>query len=283
MERTKANAASNEAEDIEAILQGIKARSGCGLKLMETFTQRFPGNTILDARGRKGSRSTHYDFEILVDNGHTEPKWYHVEHKGSKHYKPIDPEDRPWKAGVQFHNGGCEKYSIAKDYATLWYTHHIGSGTLKAAYNIQAPIPTFEEWFNKDCRTQDDPKTAFGLELKQAVRASGKSSLLEKRGVVVDALPFTEENKLTLKQEVLPIVQEVLGQKDFWLTIHGSLTGDFHAAWYPKLTVKSIQDVTIVKKKDVFLNFQCDNGFQFQAILRWGKGAGFSCLRIDLR
>jgi hypothetical protein len=35
--------------------------------------------------------------------------------------------------------------------------------------------------------------------------------------------------------------------------------------------------------KDVNFVFECDDGFKFGGILRWGKGAGFSNLRIDLK
>jgi hypothetical protein len=108
--------------------------------------------------------------------------------------------------------------------------------------------------------------------------------LLKERAPVIDAMDITEEVKQTLINEVLPIANSVLETKEYWLTIHGILnSGDFHFAWNPKFVIDSIDEVTVLKKKDLWFEFKCSNNFCFKGILRWGKGAGFSCLRIDLR
>lgn len=281
--RTKQAAAANETEDIAAIILAIKTRSPTGLKLIESFKTAF-GYDIVDARERTGgSRSTHYDFEVLLQTP-TIRVWRRIEHKGSAHYKPISPADKPWTAGVQFHNGGCEKYSLAKKYARAWYEMYVGSGVIKSKFGIEAPIPSFDEWFEKDCRTQGPPKTAFGIEQKAKVRAQRgeRGSLLDEREPFLAALEFTEEDKTTLKAQVLPIISEAFEQKDYWLTIHGDVKGEFYAAWYPKLRVTTINEVVITKKKDVELEFRC-NDFVFHGILRWGMGAGLSNIRIDLK
>jgi hypothetical protein len=76
----------------------------------------------------------------------------------------------------------------------------------------------------------------------------------------------------------------VLEEKDYWLTVRGSLkSGNFNLAWNPKFTIGAINTVVITKKKDIIFDFDCNDGFKFKGILRWGKGAGFSCLRIDLK
>jgi hypothetical protein len=284
--RTKATAASHEAVDISALITGIRDRNACGLRVISAFAERFPTCSILDARPRSGSpRETHYDFEVLVHLETGAEEWKRVEHKGSTKYTPIKPTDTPWQAGVQFHNGGCEKYSLAKQYARVWYDHHIASGSLTSGFGIVATAPTFDEWFARDCKAQADPGTAFGKELKTKVRAArgAKASLLAERAPVLAALAIGEAELETLKAEVLPIANEVLLQKDYWLAIHGSVTGDFHAAWYPPFTIGAIREVRIEKRKDIHLQFECEGGFTFRGILRWGKGAGFSCLRLDLK
>jgi hypothetical protein len=288
--RTKATAAVHELADISAVILGLQTMNPCGVVLARAFSGKFPGLELCGARARSGtSRGTHYDFEVCVravgsatDAAGT---WKRVEHKGSKTYKPIRADDAPWKAGVQFHNGGCEKYSIAKDYAKRWYEIYIESGALKEAFDIQAETPSFDDWFNKDCKVQSDPKTAFGLELKRTVRErrGAKASLLKERAAVVDALPFDDAVLDTLKAEVLPIANEALEQKDYWLTIHGDLAGEFHCAWYPNFMISTIQEIRVTKKKDIMFEFRCSGDFVFHGILRWGKGAGFSCLRIDLK
>ena len=123
-----------------------------------------------------------------------------------------------------------------------------------------------------------------GKELKEKVRAArGGASLLEERAAILAGLEITDAVKATLIQEVLPIANHALEQKDYWLTIHGSVTGTFYCAWYPKFTISVIQDVIVTKGLDIKFEFRCADDFKFNGILRWGKGAGFTCLRIDLK
>lgn len=280
MSRSKDTAAANEDLDIKAIITAINTKTPTGLKIIDSFKQKF-GIDIEGARERQGaSRSTHYDFEIKVN-----AEWKRVEHKGCQIYRPIGETEAPWKAGVQFHNGGCEKYSLAKKYAADWYEKFIKSNELKEEFGLTAPTPSFEHWFNKDCKVQGDPKTPFGKELKEKVRAARgpRTSLLEKRFSILSGLEITDSVKTTLSQEVLPIANHALEEKDYWLTIHGSITGNFYCAWYPKFTITAIQEVIVTKNLDMEFEFRCANDFTFKGILRWGKGAGFSCLRIDLK
>jgi hypothetical protein len=275
-ERTKGNAAANEALDIAEIIRAIHERLANGLKIMASFKEKF-NLEITDARARKGSsRGTHYDFEILV-NG----EWKHVEHKGSKKLCTIKPDEKPWAAGVQFANMGCEKWSIAKKFARIWYDMYIGSGEFKKEWNLTAPIPTFDEWFKNDCKVQGDPKTPFGIELKKNVKEKG-ASLLKKRAAVLTALESDTAEIEILKKEALQIANVVLEEKDYWMTIRGDLKGEFNVAWFPKFTIESIDDCIRLKCTDFKCKFQCANGFTFNGRLRWGKGP-FSNLRLDLK
>jgi hypothetical protein len=189
-------------------------------------------------------------------------------------------------AGVQFHNGGCDKYSIAKAYAKKHYELYISSGSLKKTFDITEATPSFEDWFKLDCCVQDDPRTPFGKQLKEKVRAARgpRSSLLKEREPVISTLDITDDVKQQLIKEVLPIANHALDQKDYWLTICGSLDDNkFNLAWNPKFTIGKINAVVVTKKKDIKFEFKCSDDFSFGGILRWGKGAGFSCLRIDLK
>ena len=283
--RTKAAAAANEAKDIAFIVNAIHGKTTMGMRFISAFHTAF-GDTLLDARPRQGSnRGTHYDFDALVRFKDGSEMWKHVEHKGAKGGAIKDGE-KPWTAGGQFHNGGCDKYTITRDYAKLHHETHIASGNLTRQWGIASPAPSFEEWWKSDCCRQDDPGTAFGKELKAAVRVvrGPKGSLLAERAPVVAALLDTEEVKAQLAKEVLPIANSVLEMKDYWLTVRGSLeAGDFALAWNPKFVIGAINEVVITKKKDVLFDFHCSDDFQFKGIMRWGKGAGFSCLRIDLK
>ena len=283
--RTKAAAAANDAIDIAFIVKAIHERTPPGMRLITAFHEAL-GDTLVDARPREGSsRGTHYDFDALVRFKDGSEQWKHVEHKGAKGGAIKDGE-KPWAAGVQFHNGGCDKYTIARDYAKLHYDTHMASGNLTRQWCLTTPVPSFEEWWKGDCCRQDDPATAFGKELKTAVRVvrGPKGSLLAERAPVVAALLDNEEVKAQLVKEVLPIANSVLEAKDYWLTVRGSLeAGDFALAWNPKFVIGAIKEVVITKKKDVLFDFHCSDDFHFKGIMRWGKGAGFSCLRIDLK
>jgi hypothetical protein len=280
MPRTRNTAAANETKDITTIIAAVNARTPAGEKIIAGFKDKF-GVEITAARERNGSsRGVHYDFEVEVDQ-----VWKKVEHKGGQAFRLPRADDVPWKAGVQFHNGGCEKYTIAKKYAITWYETYISSNSLREEFDIVSPTPSFDEWFAKDCRTQADPKTAFGKELKKAVRAKrgNRASLLDKRVAVLESLEINDSDMATLIDEVLPIANHALEQKDYWLSIHGNLDGDFHACWYPKFTIGTINSAVAKKNLDLEIKFHCDNDFNFNGILRWGKGAGFSCLRVDLK
>jgi hypothetical protein len=283
--RTKDKAGANETEDIKFIIDAIHIKNSSGMKIIDAFHKKF-GDILVDARARTGSnRGTHYDFDILVRFTDGSEKWMHVEHKGSKG-GVIKDDEKPWVAGVQFHNGGCDKYTITKDYAQIHYDKHVASEDLSRKWNLTSPIPSFTDWWKNDCCRQDDPKTPFGIELKAAVRKvrGPKGSLLPERKPVIEALPIDNEVQAQLIKEVLPIANSVLEQKDYWLTIRGSLnSGEFNLAWNPKFTIGVINTVTITKKKDINFDFHCNDDFKFKGILRWGKGAGFSCLRIDLK
>jgi hypothetical protein len=283
--RTRDTAAANEVEDIAFIVDAIHRKTSAGELFIRAFHAEF-GDTLLDARARQGSnRSTHYDFEVLVGFNDGSERWKRVEHKGAKG-GIIREGEKPWAAGVQFHNGGCDKYSITRDYAKLHYETHIASGNLAREWRISSPVPTFEEWWKGDCCQQADPATAFGKELKAAVRRvrGPKGSLLAERAPVVAALLGTEEVKAQLAKEVLPIANSVLEMKDYWLTVRGSLqTNEFTLAWNPKFVIGAINEVVITKRRDILFEFHCTDNFHFKGIMRGGKGAGFSCLRIDLK
>jgi len=287
--RNRNNAGANETEDIQTIVHALHTKTSAGLKLMTSFKEKF-GLELLDARERAGNRGVHYDFQILVKTKvynirekawHFQEVWKNVEHKGSQSTCPIPPEQTPWAAGVQFHNGGCDKYTIGRLYARCWYDTLISSGKLKSTWNLTSSIPTFEEWFHKDAKRQDDPSTEFGMELKKKVRESGQN-LGDMRKEVHEVFKPTDADLALFKEEVLTILNKCLNEKEYWLTIHGNILTEFHCAWYPQFLLTELTSVTMRKEKDIWFDFVCPES-KFSCILRWGKGAGFSNLRIDAR
>ena len=289
--RTRENAKSNEDKDIEKIISMLNdPENQHGLKMKKDFHKKF-GKTILSARrkvsaGKKGKksgdRSTHYDFQIETEDG-----FFNVEHKGSQKYAPIDTTQPPWKGGVQFYNGGMEKYRFALKYAEEWYNMYIGSGLLKMRYNLNAPIPSLKDWLKKDAKVQGNPGTEFGVELKNTYRGLNPGcSLTAERDEFVNYFieKCTTEDHEMLKEDILPIVKSSLAEKHYWLQIAGDLeSGKFHAAWSKQLVVSDIKKIEIEKRSDIWINISCTNDFNFRCILRFGKGSGFSNIRIDFR
>jgi hypothetical protein len=291
-DRTRDNNGQNEKNDISRIVNDINTSTPNGIRIKEEFTLRFPGHTILSAKNRtSGNRSTHYDFTIVAQSPDETVYELRVEHKGSISRKKGDDSDYPWKAGVQFFNGGCEKFSICKIYAKLWHMVYIESEYQKDTYGLTSPIPTFEEWYDKDCKTQANPKTDYGKELKQKIRQlyGPKASLLDDRKHInaifkSHLVSHPHEGILkTLQTEMTHIVNKVLEEKQCWLVIYGNLDGEFDIAWYDKYTINIIDIVCNITDKDIWFKFIGEDGTSFEGILRWGKGAGFSNLRLDAR
>lgn len=161
--RTKATAKENEERDVNIIINMLNNPTSVkGEEMRKAFHDKFGKNITIARRVNKsGSRVAHYDFEVLIDD----ETYLKVEHKGSAKFAPINPDLPPWKEGVQFYNGGMEKYRLSKKYATAWYNKFILSGVLKERYGLTAEISTLETWIKDDAKRQDNPKTEFGKEI----------------------------------------------------------------------------------------------------------------------
>ena len=283
--RTKANTKENEEKDITDIVNAINNDTPQGIQIKPSYYNKF-GSRIKSARssdsdGNKvGGRNIHYDLEVHDD------VWKRVEHKGKTDYTPIDVTISPWTTGVQFYNGTASKFGIGKKYADDWYTRYIESGEISNTYGILSPIPTRDEWI-KDAMRQGDPKTKFGMELKSKFREMNPGkSLINERNQFVDTIFIpTAEDLDILKKEALTEANRVLREKDLWLQIHGDINSDFYCEWTGPVEINDIKRAYTTKKgsKDVNFIFECEDNFKFGGILRWGKGAGFSNLRIDLK
>ena len=291
--RTKGNAKKNEDADVSALIALLNhAESVKGQEMRDAFKARF-GLTIIGATRHKtiqhakqkrgGGRSIHYDFVVQLADG-TERT---VEHKGDKVKHTIDLSLPPWTGGVQFYNGGMEKYRLSQKYAREWYQQLIASGILSERYGLTSPIPTEEEWIAKDAKVQSLAKTPFGKELKKVYQERDgceKGSLKTERNEFVQEFEWSEEDKQQLAEDVFPLIQSSFAEKDVWLQIAGSVeNGDFNFAWRDPIRIQKVERITIEKKKDIEFIVECDDGVVVHGILRWGYGAGFSNIRIDLK
>lgn len=279
--RTKAKARINESDDLAYINEAIQKNTPAGKKIKDTFKETF-GKELQDARKilSAGHNTTHYDMEILV-NG----TWYTVEHKGSRSYKPIDPSLPPWTQGVQFYNVNAKDYKLGNRYARDWYDRFIFSGLLSRKYDVKSQIPSFDDWCKHDGFRCGDPKTPFGAELRSKFRGDGKTGgCFDERDEMTKNFSMTEEELMTMKDEILALAKKALSQKNYWLQIQGDIQGEFYCAWKPELKMTEITSLKYVNNfTDPIINVESDLGFPMEARLRWGKGQGLSNLRIDLR
>jgi hypothetical protein len=291
VKRTKSNAKSNEDKDVSALIDLLNTpESAKGQEMRAAFEALF-GQAIIGAsrhkiatQGKKqgGGRSTHYDFVVQLADGSERT----VEHKGSCDKKPIDLSLPPWTGGVQFYNGGMEKYRLAQKYAKVWHQKFIASGVLSERYGLTSPLPSEELWIAKDAKVQGKPTTPFGKELKSVYQARDgceKKSLTAERDEFVGGFEWSEEDVTHLAEDVFPLIQSSFAEKDVWLQIAGSVeSGDFYFAWREPLRIQAVERITIEKNKDIEFDVEC-GGLVVHGILRWGYGAGFSNLRIDLK
>jgi hypothetical protein len=98
-----------------------------------------------------------------------------------------------------------------------------------------------------------------------------------------NAFDMTDEDKYTLIEEVQNIYNDIMNQKDVWLQTTGTIDGPFSFKWFDKIEPKKIVDVELVKKKDIEFIFKLEDNSSFTGIMRWGKGCGFSCFRVDFK
>jgi hypothetical protein len=282
MKSRKEELGQTEMVVIKDIVKHITEKTDVGKRLLKEFYDNF-GITVTDARqtGGAGSRKIHYDFELYCPEKN---EWLKIEHKGSYKNTPIDTSF-PWVTGVQFYNGPGNQYLICYKYAKAWYNKYISSNRLKNRFNLQSEIPEYYDWLKKDAWKQGDPGTEFGKELKKVFRQEygPRSSLLSEREDLVRDFDFTEKDINDLKYDAAKIANKVLSQKDYWLQLHGDVNDEFHSKWTKGFTLSDIKDIKVHKKKDITFDFLCENNFKFNGILRWGKGAGFSNIRLDLK
>jgi len=285
---SRENNGYNESMNIKNLINHLNKLTILGAKIVDRL------KTILHidfkyAIIRKGcNRKTHYDF-IIIDINNIEHK---VEHKGSYLYKEIKVQDKPWFNGVQFGNISCHKFEISEIYARLWYDEYIFSNYLSNEYDIKESIPTFNTWYKMDCCTQGNPRTLFGKRLKEIYRNKhGKTSLLHLRKKINNKfIEKTKQDSSLLERfgkEIYDISKKCLDEKDIWIQINGNIdytnytldTVCFQV--YGKQTFSFINNIICTQKSD--LDFSFNSELNFNAKLRWGKGCGFSNLRVDFK
>ena len=261
-----------------------------GKELIETFYIKF-GKNIKNVE-HLGNNKDHYDMLFTLDNGTV----MSCEEKGNSNSTKISENDSsPWAQSIQRANIPGNQITQCKVLARLWYEKVICKNIIREDLGMTSEIPDYETWI-KDAFRAGDPKTEYVKELKEKYRnkygakcsMNGKNnSPYDYRQDVVPFLEFTEEDKITLINEVQHKLDYVMSEKDCWLQTVGTIP-NLKYKWFnhigsPKI-IKVEKKIGTLDTQFVFTT-QDDNGVlkTFDTIIRFGKGTGYTNIRMDIR
>jgi hypothetical protein len=271
----------NEAARINFIIKNINDRTVFGDKLRTSYTEKFE-KEILEAVNHGGDLKSHYDFIIKHTDG-TEIK---CEEKGSENKKLMNKS--PWENSVQVFNGSGKKFSVARKWAEEWYNKVTTLPEIIETYST-GPPPSIEEWLKKDAFVCGDPKTEYSKKLKKEYRALypkcsmngfGKSPY-DYRKLVNPSFSFDQTDKETLIKETQEILDAIFPEKGCWLQTSGN-DETMKFKWWGEIDAPKIKGVKMKYSTDLDFIYECDT-LTLQAKLRFGKGCGFSNVRLDIK
>ena len=287
----KSGNGSDESDRLKRLAEEINNNTDFGIEFKDDYN-KFYGKSIKNI-DIIGGRKKHYDFIIH----HTDGTIYKCEEKGSKDIYDLNKSKTPWKKAVQRLNGNLKDFNIPYIYAKIWYNTIVCSDKINEMIGNTLPPPPFEEWWFNDCCPQGDPKTKWGIDNKKNVKNKWKDgdkeiSLNKKNGVPIDGREliidelmskFTYEIKGFLIDQLQEKINEIMNEKDIWITTCGTFPNIKYRFWN-HIEPEIIKDIKI-KYTGADIIFECivDNGNNFECYLRWGKGCGFSNLRFDIR
>lgn len=298
--KTRDTAKKDEEIRLKLICKNVNNNTVIGIKIKEDYKKQFNKEIKkLDVTG--GKRNDHYDILII----HTDGTKKKCEEKGTKTYHSNinQMEKKPWEYSVQVFNGIGNHYKIGIMYSKIWYNNNIYPGKVKEEYNIKAPIPSYKEWSKNDAFACGDPKTNYGKELKKNFRQihgpqtsmNGKS----KKGFTPNNFDYRKSVKRDLKifytdkikEKFIKEVQEKFNisfkEKECYLQTTGDIETDkFSFKWFDKIEIPKVTDI-IMKDKGLDVEFdilkESKDNINYSLILRFGKGSGFSNIRIDTK
>lgn len=296
--RARANNGKNENLDLDTLAYHFNEATPLGRQLKTKLFNKT-GVVFNLFVCRSGNRSSHFDFIVLDENDVS----YKVEYKGGNCLGKLRLRENecPWKFGVQYFNGPASSFEVGRYYCRLWHAHYIQSGYLNEEYGLTTKAPNLLDW-EKDCFRQGNPMLAWSIEFKSVFRAStGRKSPLELRSKINEMFMERWETDESFRQSLMLEVEEktnaVFSEKNLWLQLNtvnfsretSPEAADFMwCAQFPKLRIVDSSKVESKTDIEFSLVFEwvgdCNIDVSVvKARLRWGKGAGFSNLRVDLK
>jgi hypothetical protein len=279
-----------EHKRVQFITDSFNNNTEFGKELKETFYTNF-GKHITNVE-HLGNNKDHYDLLFTLDDGTT----MRCEEKGNSNSTKLSENDSPpWEQSVQRANIPGNQITMCKNFAVLWHDKVVCNKSIRDHLYMISEIPDYETWV-KDAFRAGDPKTNYGKELKKNYRIEygAKSSMNGKKNSpydyrqdVVPLLEFTEEDKITLINEVQLKLDSVMNEKDCWLQTVGMIP-NLKFKWFkhigsPKI-IKVEKKIGTLDTQFIFTTQEETDVLKtFEAILRFGKGTGFTNIRMDIR
>ena len=287
----KSTAKKDEDIRVQNICDHVNNDTNLGKKIKEAHYKEIC-NKEISYFEKVGGLGDHFDIKInYIDKTKKQ-----CEEKGTnKYHENINESTKPWENSVEFYNGPAEKFSISKKYLKIWYDINVNNNEIKTKYNLP-DIPTFENWLNGSPYCMLNPKIEYSKVLKSTFKELYNGDYMcsyKKCNTDIDYRikvkkkfneEFNEEDEKLLIKEVQEIYTEVMNQKECWLQTTGNpQTNKFSFKWYKKIESKKIIKVEIIDNPDILFKFTLEDNTSFNGHMRWGKGCGFSCFRIDLK
>lgn len=277
-------AKKDEDKRVQWLCDQINQCTELGIALKQSFYIKF--GVEINYVEKKGGNQDHYDFMIYLVDGTTRK----CEEKGSGKYKNINTNTPPYENSVEFFNGQAKLFTVCFKYLRLWYDMNVDNPDTNHEYSLPKP-PVFEEWLDGGPYCMTNPKSDYSIQLKENYR--GKYPGMSMNGYNHDNKDYregpnnqftmTDDDKKQLINEVQKEYDRVMKMKEVWLQTSGVINGDFTYEWYDKIEPKKIVSVELLKKKDIYFIFHLEDNTSFKGIMRWGKGCGFSCFRMDFK
>jgi len=281
-----ANVKKVEDERVCWIVEQINNRTEYGLKLINAYYCAF-NKKIIKAE-KKGSNRDHFDI-VLIHEDNTISK---CEEKGSSLSLKITDNGNAWENSVQLFNSSAANFDVCKKWSHLWYSMLIDEREYWKEIGIKQEVPVYDEWI-KDAFRCGDPKTEFVKELKQVWRNkfNKKSSMNGKKGgqdfreKVNSKFIMNTEDKNKFIQQLNDVMDRVINSKNCFLQTSGIKGNDISFKWKKGLIKPLIVDVSSEYKfgSDLKFNVKTSNDKDFHCLLRFGKGCGFTNIRLDIK
>lgn len=268
-----------EKENLNNIKYHIENDTPTGQKIKSSFTKDGMSIVGIEVIGGRGK---HHDLVLKLKTSEGDVVEETCELKYSQKKTKINTSKPPWISGVQFSNGSGKLYIVGMEYVKAFYNV---LPELKDHYNIEEPIPSFEDYYN-DVMLQGKPKTPFVCKIRDCGYKS--TFLSDFRKNFNKTFKLDEKYYPQLIEEVSLKVKESFNEKDNWLQIHGSLDhpDNFNIHWTGKIMYSKIVKMECIPSKEnchFIYNFICEDNTIITGIFRWGYGQCISNLRMDLK